>query len=82
MNKRCEIHQKVGILLEGGNMFQELQEQLMSCMIFSQHNANEKILELGCNIGRNTLVIVCLIGHQQCHNIVALDSSIEYTRIC
>ena len=56
MNKLREIHQQIGLLIEGGNMFQELQEQLMSCIIFPQYNAGEKILELGCNIGRNTLV--------------------------
>jgi len=57
MNKLREIHQQIGLLLEGGHMFQELEEQLMSCIIFPQYNPGEKILELGCNIGRNTLVI-------------------------
>ena len=82
MNKLREIHQQIGLLLEGGHMFQELEEQLMSCIIFPQYNAGEKILELGCNIGRNTLVIACLIGNENCHNIVALDSSTIYTQIC
>ena len=47
-----------------------------------KYNAGGKILELGCNIGCNTLVIACLIGHNNCHNIIALDSSTEYTQIC
>ena len=42
MNKLHEIHQQIGLLIEGGNMFQELQEQLMSCIIFQQYNAGEK----------------------------------------
>ena len=42
----------------------------------------KKILELGSNVGHNTFVIACLIGHKNCHNIVALNSSTEYTQIC
>ena len=82
MNKLHEIHQQIGLLIEGENMLQEFQEQLMSCIIFPQYTPGEKILELGCNIGHNTLVIACLIGNDNCHNIVALDSSTEYTQIC
>ena len=39
MNKLREIHQQIGLLLEGGHMFQELEKQLMSCIIFPQYNA-------------------------------------------
>ena len=42
MNKLFEIHQQIRLLIEVGNMFQELQEQLMSCIIFPQNNPGEK----------------------------------------
>ena len=46
MNKLREINQQVGILIEGGSMFEEVLEQVMLCDKFPQYNANEKYSNL------------------------------------
>ena len=81
MNNLKTVHEHVGLLIEGGNMLQEVHEQLMSCIILSQYKPNSKILEIGCNIGRNTLVMSFLIGNQG-RGLVSLDSNSEYTDVC
>ena len=46
MNKLRAIHQEKGIEIEGGTMFEEVQEQATSCVIFLQYNAIRGFLRL------------------------------------
>ena len=52
----------------------------MSCMaITNYYKTGDKILEIGCNIGRNTLVLSNLVGSK---NIVAIDAGHDYVNTC
>jgi FkbM family methyltransferase len=58
--------------LNYGSFFEELPEQRMSVRYLT---GKEKVLEIGGNIGRNSLIIACLLNNQQ--NLVTLESNLE-----
>lgn len=66
INKLHNIHSKLQI--NYGNFNDEFPEQKMSVRYLT---GNEKVLELGGNIGRNTLVIASILNHSQ---FVTLES--------
>ena len=53
-----------------GNINDEFQEQLMSFIFLT---GNEKILEIGSNIGRNTLVIASILNSRDNSDFVTLE---------
>jgi FkbM family methyltransferase len=61
------IHSKIH--LRYGSLLDELPEQKMAIRCLS---GNEKVLEIGSNIGRNSLVIASILQNQ--HNFVTLES--------
>ena len=67
-NKINELHNN--LLLCNGNINDELPEQKMSVMFLS---GNEKVLEIGGNIGRNSLIISSILSDSS--NLVSLESS-------
>lgn len=58
--------------LNYGSFFEELPEQRMSVRYLT---GKERVLEIGGNIGRNSLIIACLLNNQQ--NLVTLESNLE-----
>ena len=64
--KLRKIHSKINI--DFGKMRDEFPEQLMSVRYL---RGNEKVLEIGGNIGRNSLVIASLLNDQK--NLVTLE---------
>ena len=74
-----DIHTKT-LSFTGGSIQDEFIEQVMSCMaITNYYKTGDKILEIGCNIGRNTLVLSNLVGSE---NIVAIDAGHNYVNTC
>lgn len=75
MERLHEIHQRIGEI-EGGSMQEEFPEQLCTVSVLDE---DDRVLEIGCNIGRNSLVIASLVkpGH-----LVAIDACPEYTVTC
>ena len=67
-----KIHKNVNI--DFGNMGLEYQEQLMTCIFLT---GNEKILEIGSNIGRNTLVIASILNSKNNSDFVTLESDTD-----
>ena len=67
-NKLANIHDK--IVLNYGSMNDELTEQKM---IVRYLTGNEKVLELGSNIGRSSLVIATILEEHQNNNFVTLE---------
>ncbi len=65
--KLKDMHEK--LILSGGNFNKEMPEQIMSAMYLKGH---EKVLELGGNIGRNSLIIASLLNDSS--NLVTLES--------
>lgn len=66
-HKKLEyIHRK--IILKHGNWEEEYPEQLMSCKFI---NPDSCVLELGANIGRNTMVIASILTDDK--NLVTLE---------
>jgi FkbM family methyltransferase len=65
-----EIHKKLE--LKHGSFNDEFPEQVMAAMFIKK---NDVVLEIGANIGRNTLVISELLENDQ--NLIALESSPE-----
>jgi FkbM family methyltransferase len=65
-NKLAQIH--ASLVLKEGNLYDEYPEQLMSVMFIKP---NDKVLEIGSNIGRNTLTISSLLTDQ--NNLVTLE---------
>ena len=63
-----QIHEKVRI--DFGDMIDEYQEQLMSSIFLT---GNEKILEIGSNIGRNTFVIASILNSANNYDFVTLE---------
>lgn len=57
-----------------GDFNEELPEQRMAVRYLT---GNEKVLEIGSNIGRNSLVIAHILAEKNNHNLVTLESS-EY----
>ena len=58
--------------LNYGSFFEELPEQRMSVRYLT---GKERVLEIGGNIGRNSLIIACLLNRQE--NLVTLESNLE-----
>ena len=65
------IHSKLHI--KYGSFNEELVEQKMSYLYL---NKNDKVLELGGNIGRNSMIISYILDNNQ-HNLVTLESDEE-----
>lgn len=65
-NKLAQIHSS--LVLKSGNLYDEYSEQIMSVMFIKP---NDKVLEIGSNIGRNTLTISSLLADQ--NNLVTLE---------
>ena len=59
--------------LKYGSFEEELPEQKMTVRYLT---GNEKVLEIGGNIGRNSLIISYILGENQC-NLVSLESEIN-----
>ena len=59
--------------LKYGSFEEELPEQKMTVRYLT---GNEKVLEIGGNIGRNSLIISYILGENQC-NLVSLESDIN-----
>jgi FkbM family methyltransferase len=72
-NKIKEIHSKLKI--NYGNFYEELSEQKM---VFRYLTGNEKVLEIGGNIGRNSLIIASIL--QNSNNLVTLESDINIAK--
>jgi len=77
MDRSYEIAMKTfqiqsALRLNYGSFFEELPEQRMSVRYLT---GKEKVLEIGGNIGRNSLIIACLLANQQ--NLVTLESNLE-----
>ena len=66
------IHQE--LKLEHGTFYDEYPEQLMAVKYIKGH---EKVLELGGNIGRNSLIIGYLLNKCNNNNFVTLESDTE-----
>ena len=66
-NVLSDIHSK--LIFEGGSLMDEYPEQLMAVRFIKPEN---KVLEIGSNIGRNTLVIASLLENQS--NLVTMES--------
>jgi FkbM family methyltransferase len=62
------IHQ--GLKFKHGNLNDELPEQLMALRFL---NGNEKVLEIGANIGRNTLMIQSILNIKNNTQFVTLE---------
>ena len=60
--------------LRYGSFCDELPEQKMAVKYLS---GNEKVLEIGGNIGRNSLIISSILGKVRQHNLVVLECNME-----
>ena len=68
-NKLSDIHSRLKI--KYGNLNEELPEQKM---VVRYLNGNEKVLEIGGNIGRNSLVISSILANNNNTQLVILES--------
>ena len=73
--KLADIHSH--LKLEYGSFNDEYPEQLMSTRYLT---GNEKVLEIGGNIGRNTLVISYILSQHQNYNFVTLESDVNIAK--
>jgi len=71
-NKISAIHSK--LQLKYGSFNDELPEQKMAVRYLT---GNEKVLEIGSNIGRNSLIIAYILGEKNNNNFVTLESDID-----
>lgn len=69
MNRLNEIHSN--LKFRHGNLKAELQEQIMSSMFLT---GDEKVLELGSNIGRNSCVVGYILNKKNNFNFVTLET--------
>ena len=69
-NKLSNIHSK--LYINHGSLNEELPEQQMAVMSLT---GNEKILEIGGNIGRNSLVIASILEDDR--NLVTLECDVD-----
>jgi len=67
--KLSEIHQKINI--DYGDFSQEYSEQMMS---IKNLTGKEKVLEIGGNIGRNSLIIAYILNQKKNNKLVTLES--------
>ena len=67
------FHIQSTLSLKYGSFFEELPEQRMAVRYLT---GKEKILEIGGNIGRNSLIIARLLNSKQ-YNLVTLESNLE-----
>lgn len=67
-------HIQHNLNIDFGNIMDEYQEQLMSSIFLT---GNEKILEIGSNIGRNSLVIASILNSANNSHLVTLESDIN-----
>jgi len=74
--KLCEIHNK--LILEHGSFKDELPEQKMTMNYIT---GNEKILEIGGNIGRNSLIIAHILSKSNNNNFVTLECDNDICKI-
>jgi FkbM family methyltransferase len=70
VKKLKSIHEKLKI--EYGNFYEEVPEMLMAVRYIT---GNEKVLEIGGNIGRNSLIISYLLNQKQNTQMVSLESN-------
>ena len=68
LNVLKNIHKK--LKLEYGSFDEEFPEQLMAT---SNLTGSEKVLEIGANIGRNTLIIAHILNNNNNNNFVSLE---------
>lgn len=68
-----ELHSK--LKLDFGSLKDEYPEQLMA---FKYLKGPEKVLEIGGNIGRNTLIIASMLDNQK--NLVSLESDTDISK--
>jgi FkbM family methyltransferase len=68
-NKVANIHSK--LLINHGTFNDELPEQKMAVRYLT---GNEKVLEIGGNIGRNSLIIAYILKENNNNNFVTLES--------
>ena len=68
--KLGEIHKK--IKLDFGGFSEEYSEQMMA---IKNLTGNEKVLEIGGNIGRNSLIIAYILNQKKNNKLVTLESS-------
>ena len=73
-NKLAKIHSNIKI--KHGYLHEELPEQKM---VVRYLNGNEKVLEIGGNIGRNSLVIANILENSK--NLVTLESDISIAKL-
>ena len=73
-NKLAKIHSNIKI--NHGYLYEELPEQKM---VVRYLNGNEKVLEIGGNIGRNSLVIANILENSK--NLVTLESDINIAKL-
>ena len=79
MNVLYVIHQRIGNNISDGAMFEEFEEQVCVCIASQFFERNDRVLELGCNVGRVTLVLSHLVDPS---NIVAIDASPKFVETC
>ena len=60
--------------IKHGSFFEEIVEQKMAVRYLT---GNEKVLEIGGNIGRNSLIIAYILNKQKNNNFVTLESDAE-----
>lgn len=75
--KLSEIHKKMKIHF--GDFTEEYSEQMMA---IKNLTGNEKVLEIGGNIGRNSLIIAYILNQKKNNKLVTLESSkVIYQRL-
>jgi hypothetical protein len=73
--KLINIHSQLKI--EYGDLSQEFPEQMMAVTYLT---GNEKVLELGGNIGRNSLIIGHILKEKQNNNFVTLECDVDISK--
>ena len=68
LNKLSEIHKK--LKMDYGTLNEEVPEQLMAVTYLT---GTEKVLEIGANVGRNSLVIGHILNNNNNNNFVSLE---------
>lgn len=69
------IHSKLN--LEYGSFQEEYNEQIMNCKFIK---GTENVLEIGGNIGRNSLVIAYILNRNNNSNLVTLESNPQFAK--